>query len=110
MKRLQSLILLTREGTNIFTEVMDTILNILPGNWGSTIKRVLLIIALIIIIPIVFVIGIITMKLVKLFCWCYRPLIIRAVHTVRAIINLSTSSFLNLRDFGKRLRWYKRQL
>ena len=65
MIRLQSLVSLTREGTNIFTEVVDAILNILPGNWGSTIKRVLLIIALII-IPIVFVIGIITMKLVKL--------------------------------------------
>ena len=46
---------------------MDSILNILPGNWGSTIKRVLLIITLIIIIPIVFVIGIITMKLLKNF-------------------------------------------
>ena len=110
MIRLKSLVSLTREGTNIFTEVMDIILNILPGNWESTIKRVLLIIALIIIIiPIVFVIGIITMKLVKLFCWFYRPLIIGAVRTVRAIINFSTSSFLNLRDFGKRLRWYKRE-
>ena len=53
MKRLQSLISLTREGTNIFTEVMDSILNILPDNCGSTIKRVLLIIALIVVIPIV---------------------------------------------------------
>ena len=109
MIRLKSLVSLTREGTNIFTEVMDTILNILPGNWGSTIKRVLLIIALIIIIPIVFVIGIITMKLVKLFCWCYRPLIIGAVRFVRTMINLLTTSVRGLRQFGKRLRWYKRE-
>ena len=45
MKRFQSLISLTREGTNIFTEAMDTILNTLFGSWRSTIKRVLLIIA-----------------------------------------------------------------
>ena len=82
MIRLQSLVSLTQEGTNIFTKVMDTILNILPGNWGSIIKQVLLIIALII-IPI----GIITMKLVKLFCSCYRPVIIRAVRFVRTINN-----------------------
>ena len=109
MIRLQSLVSLTREGTNIFAEVMDTILNILPGNWGSTIKRVLLIITLIIIIPIVFVIGIITMKLVKHFCWCYRPLIIGAVRFVRTMINLLTTSVLGLRHFGKRLRWYQRE-
>ena len=109
MIRLQSLVLLTREGTNIFTEVMDTILNILPFNWGSTIKRVLLIIALIIIILIVFVIGIITIKFVKRFCWCYRPLIIGAVRFVRTMINLLAASLFGLRDFGKRLRWYKRE-
>ena len=39
MKRFQFLILLTREGTNIFTEVINSILNILPGNWGSTNNR-----------------------------------------------------------------------
>ena len=82
MIRLQSLVSLTREGNNIFIEVMDNILNILPGNWGSTIKRIRLIFAVFIIIPIVFVIGIITMKLLKPFCWCYRPLIIGAVRFV----------------------------
>ena len=109
MKRLQSLFALTREGTNIFTKVMDSMLNIVPGNWGSTIKRVLLIIALIIIISIVFVIGIITMKLLKLFCWCYRPLIIGAVRFVRTMINLLASSVFGLQNFGKRLRYYKRE-
>ena len=82
MIRLQSLVSLTREGNNIFIEVMDNILNILPCNWGSTIKRIRLIFAVFIIIPIVFVIGIITMKLLKPFCWCYRPLIIGAVRFV----------------------------
>ena len=98
-----------RKGPNIFTEVMNSILNILPDNWGSTIKRVLLIIALIIIIPIVFVIGIITIKLVILFCWCYRPLIIGAVRFVRTMINLLAGIVFGLRDFWKRLQWFKRE-
>ena len=109
MIRLQSLVLPPQEGTNIFSEIMDTIFNILLDNWGSTIKRVLLIIAQIIIIPIVFVIGIITMKFVKLFCWYYRPLIIGALRFVRTMINLLTTSVLGLRQFGKRVRWYKRE-
>ena len=88
---------------------MDSILNILPSNWGSTIKHVRLIIALIIFIPIVFVIGIISIKLLKLFYWCYRPLIIGAVCFVRIMINLTVASVICLWGFGIRLRWYKRE-
>ena len=49
------------------------------------------------------------MKLLKLFCWCYRKLIIGAVRFVRTMINLLAASVFGLRDFGKRLRWYKRE-
>ena len=52
--RLKSLVALTKESTNLFSEVANNILNLLSGNWGSTIKRILLIIALIIAVPIIF--------------------------------------------------------
>ena len=108
--RLQSLISLTKENSNIFADVMVSILNILPGNLGLTIKRILLIIALIIVAPIVFFIGMILIKLVSLLCWCYRTLIAGTVRSVRVTISLCTSSLLGLRDLGKRLRCYKRKL
>ena len=52
--RLKSLAALTKESTNLFSEVANNILNLLLGNWSSTIKRILLIIALIIAVPIIF--------------------------------------------------------
>ena len=107
--RLQSLITLTRESSNIFADVMDSILNILPGNLGSTIKRILLIVALIIVVPIMFFIGIILIKLLNLLCWCDRPLIAGAIRFVRETISLFSASLFGLRDLGKRLRCYKRK-
>ena len=75
MDRLKSLVKLTKEGTNLFSEITNKILNLLPGNWGSTIKRVLLILALIIAVPIVFFILALTCNIFKLMFWWYKPVI-----------------------------------
>ena len=75
MNRLKSLVALTKEGTNLFSEIANNILHLLPGNWGSNIKRVLLIIALIIAVPIIFFILALSCKVFKVICWCYTPVI-----------------------------------
>ena len=74
MNRLKSLVALTKESTNLFSEVANNILCLLPGNLGSTIKRVLLIIALIVAVPIVFFMFALTCKIFILMCWCLSQL------------------------------------
>ena len=68
MNHLKSLMELTIKGTNLFSEVANNILISLLDNWGSTIKRVLLILARIIAVPIVFVIVALICKIFKLMC------------------------------------------
>ena len=58
--RLKSLVTLTKESSNLFSEVAGNILNLLPGDWGTTIKRVFLILAFIIALLIVFFLLLLT--------------------------------------------------
>ena len=107
MNRLKSLVELTKEGTNLFSEVANNILNLLPGNWGSTIKRILLIIALIITVPIIFFMFALTCKIFKLMCWCYKPVISGINHGINNMGALVTSSALGLRDIARRVPYWR---
>ena len=75
INRLKFLVPLTKESTNLFSEITNNISNLLPENWGSTLKRVLLILAIIIAVPIVFFIIAFTCKIFKIMLWCYKPVI-----------------------------------
>ena len=103
MNRIKSLVELTKEGTNLFSEVANNILNLLPGNWGSTIKRVLLIISLIIAVPIIFFILAVTCKVCKLMCWCYKPVISGINFGISNFGTLVSSSAVGLRDLARRV-------
>ena len=103
MDRLNSLVTLTKEGTNLFSEITNKILNLLPGNWGSTIKRVLLILALIIAVPIVFFILALTCKIFKLMFWCYKPVISEINFGIKNLGSLASSSAIGLLNLARRV-------
>ena len=103
MNRLKSLVELTKEGTNLFSEVANNILNLLPVNWGSTIKRVLLVIVLIIAVPIIFVMFALTCTIFKLICLCFKQVISGINHGISNMGALVTSSAVGHRDLARRV-------
>ena len=103
MNRLKSLVTLTKEGTNLFFEITKNILNLLPGDWVTTIKRVLLILTLIIVVPIIFFILALTCKLFKLMCWCYKPVISEINFGISNLGALASSNAISLRDLARRV-------
>ena len=109
MTRLKSLVTLTKESSNLFSEVAGNILNLLPGDWGTTIKRVFLILAFIIALPIVFFLLLLTCKCLKLMYWCYKPVIFGINFGIRAIgsmisLGVSNARSLTLRVPFRRMR------
>ena len=103
MDRLKSLFTLTKEGTNLFSEITNNILNLLPGNWGSIIKRVLLSLALIIAVPIVFFILAHTCTIFKLMFWCYKPVISGINFGIKNLGALASSSAVGLLNRARRV-------
>ena len=109
MSRLKSLVTLTKESSNLLTEVADNILNLLPGDWGKTIKRIVLVMALVISLPIIFFMLIITCKCFKFMIWCYKPVISAVSIGVRSLWSavlsgISSSRNLTLRIPFRRMR------
>ena len=79
----------------------------LPGNWGSTIKRIFLIIELIIAVPIIFDMFALIGKIFKLMCWCYKPVISGINHEISNMGALVTSSAVGLRDLARRMPYWR---
>ena len=109
MNRLKSLATLTKEGTNLFLEITNNILNLLSGNWGLTIKRVLLLFAIIIEFSIVFFIIALTCKIFKIMFWCYKPVISKINFGIKNKGALASSCAVGLLNLARRVPYRRLQ-
>ena len=83
MAKVKSFVALTKESTNLFSTVMDNILNLLPGSWGATLKRVFIIAGIVIAAPIVFCASVLLIKCFSLLYCCYKPIILETAVILR---------------------------
>ena len=79
LDQINSLIAATKEGTGLFGDISNLLLNLLPTSWATTIKHLILIIAVIISLPIIFFVLLVSLRCIRLFIWCYRPLCIHCL-------------------------------
>ena len=101
MNRLNSLVRLTKEGTNLFSEITNNILILLPEDLSTTIKRVLLIIALIIVVTIIFFIFALTCNVFKLIIWGYKSVISGINFGINNLEAQASSSAMGLQNLAR---------
>ena len=66
LKQIDSLITATKQGTSLFGDISNLLLNLLPTSSATTIKNIILIFALIISLPIIFFIILISIRCLRL--------------------------------------------
>ena len=93
LKQIDSLITATKEGTSLFGDISNLLLNLLPTSWATTIKNIILIFALIISLPIIFFIILISIRCLRLLVWCYRPICHNCLSSYFRFISLTSYLF-----------------
>ena len=77
MAQLESLVEVTKEGSNLFNGFFNGIFKLLPTNWAKFNKTFLLVAGIVVAVPIVFLQLIIICKWSSLLWSCYAPVLSR---------------------------------